>query len=203
MYTLGVSENTAQAEIGVRTFARRRLELFVLGSVLATLGGAVYAGTQLFVPPTLVQATAELSLLIMLFVGGRRSVLGSRARRRRNPVLRWDLELDQRPHPAHRGRAHHGRAARRARRVAGIVSRLWRRVAPRLPFTGLASTEAVLVPPPGSAKVRRRVSAGELAVADETQTSAFRRTSQRGAPMRPPRPQRCSRCAGWRRSTAA
>ena len=75
MYTLGVSENTAQA-MGVRT-SRRRLELFILGSVLATLGGAVYAGTQLFVPPTLVQATAELSLLIMLFVGGRRSVLGA------------------------------------------------------------------------------------------------------------------------------
>ena len=28
-------------------------------------------------PPTLVQTTAELSLLIMLFVGGRRSVLGA------------------------------------------------------------------------------------------------------------------------------
>jgi branched-chain amino acid transport system permease protein len=75
MYVLGVSEGTAAA-MGVRT-ARRKLELFILGSMCATLGGAVYAGTQLFVPPTLVQATAELSLLIMLFVGGRRSVLGA------------------------------------------------------------------------------------------------------------------------------
>jgi branched-chain amino acid transport system permease protein len=75
MYVLGVNEGTAAA-MGVRT-ARRKLELFILGSMLATLGGAVYAGTQLFVPPTLVQATAELSLLIMLFVGGRRSVLGA------------------------------------------------------------------------------------------------------------------------------
>jgi branched-chain amino acid transport system permease protein len=75
MYVLGVSERTAAA-MGVRT-ARRRLELFILGSMFAALGGAVYAGTQLFVPPTLVQTTAELSLLIMLFIGGRRSVLGA------------------------------------------------------------------------------------------------------------------------------
>jgi branched-chain amino acid transport system permease protein len=75
MYVLGVNEGTAAA-MGVRT-SRRKLELFILGSMLASLGGAVYAGTQLFVPPTLVQTTAELSLLIMLFVGGRRSVLGA------------------------------------------------------------------------------------------------------------------------------
>lgn len=75
MYVLGVNERTAAA-MGVRT-ARRKLELFILGSMLAALGGAVYTGTQLFVPPTLVQATAELSLLIMLFIGGRRSVLGA------------------------------------------------------------------------------------------------------------------------------
>jgi branched-chain amino acid transport system permease protein len=75
VYVLGVNEGTA-ASMGVRT-ARRKLELFILGSMLASLGGAVYAGTQLFVPPTLVQTTAELSLLIMLFVGGRRSVLGA------------------------------------------------------------------------------------------------------------------------------
>src|ERR1019366_2667097 len=55
VYVLGVNEGAA-ASMGVRT-ARRQL--------------------QLFVPPTLVQTTAELSLLIMLFVGGRRSVLGA------------------------------------------------------------------------------------------------------------------------------
>jgi len=75
MYVLGVNERTAAA-MGVRT-ARRKLELFILGSMLASLGGAVYAGTQLFVPPTLVQATSELSLLIMVFIGGRRSVVGA------------------------------------------------------------------------------------------------------------------------------
>jgi branched-chain amino acid transport system permease protein len=75
LYVLGVDERTAAA-MGVPT-PRRKLELFVLGSMFAGLGGAVYAGTQLFVPATLVSPTAELSLLMMLFVGGRRSILGA------------------------------------------------------------------------------------------------------------------------------
>jgi branched-chain amino acid transport system permease protein len=75
LYALGVDERTAAA-MGIST-PRRKLELFVLGSVFAALGGAVYAGTQLFVPATLVSAAAELSLLIMLFVGGRRSIPGA------------------------------------------------------------------------------------------------------------------------------
>jgi branched-chain amino acid transport system permease protein len=75
LYALGVDERTAAA-MGIST-PRRKLELFVLGSMFAALGGAVYAGTQLFVPATLVGAAAELSLLIMLFVGGRRSILGA------------------------------------------------------------------------------------------------------------------------------
>ncbi|MBV9451667.1 MAG: ATP-binding cassette domain-containing protein [Streptosporangiaceae bacterium] len=75
LYVLGVDEPTAAA-MGVRT-SRRKLELFVLGSVFAALGGAVYAGTQLFVPASLVDPTAELTLLMMLFVGGRKSILGA------------------------------------------------------------------------------------------------------------------------------
>lgn len=75
LFVLGVDERTAAA-LGVRT-PRRKLELFVLGSVFAALGGAVYAGTQQFVPETLVDSTAELGLLIMLFIGGRRSVTGA------------------------------------------------------------------------------------------------------------------------------
>jgi ABC-type branched-subunit amino acid transport system ATPase component len=70
-----VDERTAAA-LGVRT-PRRKLELFVLGCVFAALGGAAYAGTQQFVPETLVDPTAELALLIMLFIGGRRSVIGA------------------------------------------------------------------------------------------------------------------------------
>ena len=75
LFVLGVDERTAAA-LGVRT-PRRKLELFVLGCVFAALGGAVYAGTQQFVPETLVDPTAELALLIMLFIGGRRSVIGA------------------------------------------------------------------------------------------------------------------------------
>jgi branched-chain amino acid transport system permease protein len=75
LFVLGVDERTAAA-LGVRT-PRRKLELFVLGSVCAALGGAVYAGTQQFVPETVIDPTAELALLIMLFIGGRRSVLGA------------------------------------------------------------------------------------------------------------------------------
>jgi branched-chain amino acid transport system permease protein len=75
LYALGVDERTAAA-MGIST-PRRKLELFVLGSMFAALGGAVYAGSQLFVPATLVGSAAELSLLIMLFVGGRRSILGA------------------------------------------------------------------------------------------------------------------------------
>jgi branched-chain amino acid transport system permease protein len=75
LFALGVDERTAAA-LGVRT-PRRKLELFVLGCVFAALGGAVYAGTQQFVPETLVDPTAELALLIMLFIGGRRSVIGA------------------------------------------------------------------------------------------------------------------------------
>jgi branched-chain amino acid transport system permease protein len=75
LFVLGVDERTAAA-LGVRT-PRRKLELFVLGSVCAAIGGAVYAGTQQFVPETVIDPTAELALLIMLFIGGRRSVFGA------------------------------------------------------------------------------------------------------------------------------
>jgi branched-chain amino acid transport system permease protein len=75
LFVLGVDERTAAA-LGVRT-PRRKLELFVLGCVFAALGGAAYAGTQQFVPETLIDPTAELALLIMLFIGGRRSVIGA------------------------------------------------------------------------------------------------------------------------------
>jgi branched-chain amino acid transport system permease protein len=75
LFVLGVDERTAAA-LGVRT-PRRKLELFVLGCVFAALGGALYVGTQQFVPETVVDPTTELALLIMLFIGGRRSPIGA------------------------------------------------------------------------------------------------------------------------------
>jgi branched-chain amino acid transport system permease protein len=75
LFVLGVDERTAAA-LGVRT-PRRKLELFVLGCVCAALGGVVYAGTQQFVPETVIDPQTELALLIMLFIGGRRSPIGA------------------------------------------------------------------------------------------------------------------------------
>ncbi|HEX9042229.1 MAG TPA: ATP-binding cassette domain-containing protein [Trebonia sp.] len=75
LFVLGVDERTAAA-LGVRT-PRRKLELFVLGCVCAALGGVVYAGTQQFVPETVIDPATELALLIMLFIGGRRSPIGA------------------------------------------------------------------------------------------------------------------------------
>jgi branched-chain amino acid transport system permease protein len=75
LFVLGVDERTAAA-LGVRT-PRRKLELFVLGCVCAALGGVVYAGTQQFVPETVIDPQTELALLIMLFIGGRRSPVGA------------------------------------------------------------------------------------------------------------------------------
>jgi branched-chain amino acid transport system permease protein len=70
------SDSRAAQSIGVRV-RRRKLELFVLGSGLAALGGGVFAGTQVFVSPNSFDQTAELTLLIMLFLGGRRSIYGA------------------------------------------------------------------------------------------------------------------------------
>ena len=174
MYVLGVHEKTAQA-MGVRT-ARRRLELFILGSVLATLGGAVYAGTQLFVPPTLVQATAELSLLIMLFVGGRRSVLGAVLGAvgiqyfigASNTISVHILLIE--------GVLITVVLLIEPEGIAGIVSRLWRLAAARTPaIARLTGTDPSMVPPPildGDAGVGV---SGELAATAEAESTAFRR----------------------------
>ncbi|HEX5402677.1 MAG TPA: branched-chain amino acid ABC transporter permease [Pseudonocardiaceae bacterium] len=56
---------------------QRKIEVFVLGSVLAALGGAVIASAQNIVTPDLAAEPSQLTLLVMLFVGGRRSVWGA------------------------------------------------------------------------------------------------------------------------------
>ncbi|HZD65121.1 MAG TPA: branched-chain amino acid ABC transporter permease [Acidimicrobiales bacterium] len=69
-----LAEDEAMAEavgVGLR---RRKLELFVLGSVLAALGGALVASVQGLATPDIVSVSAELTLLVMLFIGGRRSI---------------------------------------------------------------------------------------------------------------------------------
>jgi branched-chain amino acid transport system permease protein len=56
---------------------QRRLEVFVLGSVLAAIGGAVIASVQGLVTPDVLSETAEITLLLMVFVAGRKSVVGA------------------------------------------------------------------------------------------------------------------------------
>ena len=70
------SDERMASALGVIT-PRRKLEIFVLGSGIATLGGVVYAGTQTFVSPLTFSQGAELLLLLMLFIGGRTSVCGA------------------------------------------------------------------------------------------------------------------------------
>jgi branched-chain amino acid transport system permease protein len=169
LYVLGVNEGTA-ASMGVRT-ARRKLELFILGSMLASLGGAVYAGTQLFVPPTLVQTTAELSLLIMLFIGGRRSVLGA--------VL-GAVAIEYFSGISNFVSIHilliEGVLITvvlliEPEGLAGIVGRLWRRLSPLL-TVGRRAAPADMSPAPADVE---SVGAGNHGAAREQQVSAFRR----------------------------
>ena len=56
---------------------QRRLEVFVLGSVLAAVGGAAIGSVQGIVTPDVLSETAEITLLLMVFVAGRRSIAGA------------------------------------------------------------------------------------------------------------------------------
>jgi branched-chain amino acid transport system permease protein len=56
---------------------QRRLEVFVLGSVLAAVGGAAIASVQGIVTPDVLSETAEITLLLMVFVAGRKSIPGA------------------------------------------------------------------------------------------------------------------------------
>lgn len=70
------SSNHAAFCIGINT-PRRRVEVFVFGSVLATIGGILFASTQLFVSPSEFDPSTELTVLLMLFLGGQASVFAA------------------------------------------------------------------------------------------------------------------------------
>jgi ABC-type branched-subunit amino acid transport system ATPase component/ABC-type branched-subunit amino acid transport system permease subunit len=72
---MSTSEKMAQS-VGIMT-ARRKLELFVYGSALAALGGAVFATTQHFISPDTFTQQAQITLLVMLYFGGRTSLVGA------------------------------------------------------------------------------------------------------------------------------
>lgn len=72
-----MGRNIALAEgVGVNV-RRRSVEVFVLASVLATLGGAIVATFNGVATPDILAEPAELTLLVMLFLGGRRSIVGA------------------------------------------------------------------------------------------------------------------------------
>jgi len=73
---MAMSEDERLSEsIGV-SLRQRRLEVFVLGSVLAAVGGAILASVQGLVTPDVLSESAEITLLLMVFVPGRKSVAG-------------------------------------------------------------------------------------------------------------------------------
>jgi branched-chain amino acid transport system permease protein len=73
LMALATDEPLAES-IGV-SIRQRRLEIFVVGSVLASLGGVVVATSQGIVSPDLVQEATEITLLVMLYVSGAKSVV--------------------------------------------------------------------------------------------------------------------------------
>jgi branched-chain amino acid transport system permease protein len=74
---MAMSEDERLGEsIGV-SLRQRRLEVFVVGSVLAAVGGAVLASAQGLVTPDVLSESAEITLLLMVFVPGRKSVAGA------------------------------------------------------------------------------------------------------------------------------
>lgn len=75
LMAMAADEQLGQS-IGV-SLRQRRLEVFVLGSVLAAVGGAVLASAQGLVTPDVINETTEITLLLMVFVAGRKSVTGA------------------------------------------------------------------------------------------------------------------------------
>lgn len=77
LHLMAMSEDERLAAGLGASLRQRRLEVFVFGSVLATLGGALVASSEGLVTPDILAESAEITLLIMVFVAGRKSVLAA------------------------------------------------------------------------------------------------------------------------------
>ncbi|MFC7645541.1 branched-chain amino acid ABC transporter permease [Streptosporangium lutulentum] len=70
----------AESEEAARAFgvhvARRRLLVFVFAAACADIAGSLYAQSQGFVSPDGFNITLAMNLLLMLYLGGKRSVIG-------------------------------------------------------------------------------------------------------------------------------
>ena len=112
------SDERLGESIGV-SLRQRRLEVFVLGSVLAAVGGAVLVSAQGLVTPDVLSETAEITLLLMLFVAGRKSVVGRDPRGHRHRVPDHEHVVHQHEHRHHRGNRAADHPPRGARRGSG------------------------------------------------------------------------------------
>lgn len=72
---MAMSEDERLASGLGTSLPQRRLEVFVFGSVLATLGGIILASAQGNASSFVVAESSQITLLIILFVPGRKSVL--------------------------------------------------------------------------------------------------------------------------------
>jgi branched-chain amino acid transport system permease protein len=75
LMAMAADEHLAES-LGI-SLRQRRLEVFVLGSVLAAVGGAAIASVQGLVTPDVLSETAEITLLLMVYVPGRKSIAGA------------------------------------------------------------------------------------------------------------------------------
>jgi branched-chain amino acid transport system permease protein len=74
LMAMSEDEQLGQA-LGV-SLRQRRLEVFVAGSVLAAVGGAILGSAQGLVTPNILNESTQITLLLMVFVAGRKSIAG-------------------------------------------------------------------------------------------------------------------------------
>jgi branched-chain amino acid transport system permease protein len=73
---MAMSEDEQLGEALGVSLRQRRLEVFVVGSVLAAVGGAILASSQGLIAPNTLSESTQITLLLMVYVGGRRSIAG-------------------------------------------------------------------------------------------------------------------------------
>jgi branched-chain amino acid transport system permease protein len=74
---MAMSEDERLGEALGVSLRQRRLEVFVVGSVLAAIGGAILASSQGLVSPTILNESTQITLLLMVYVPGRKSIAGA------------------------------------------------------------------------------------------------------------------------------
>jgi branched-chain amino acid transport system permease protein len=73
---MAMSEDERLGEALGVSLRQRRLEVFVVGSVLAAIGGAILVSSQGLVSPNILNESTQITLLLMVFVPGRKSIAG-------------------------------------------------------------------------------------------------------------------------------